>query len=155
MDDWNNEHSMVFRCGAAWKESITRRRRSRRSANLSRFRDATIRDAWRGPRIIAGGRRKRAVAGRGTAEASEAKILAKHCRALSSKCARGQTGDFLAFRTYNWDFGSPRAKRPKNWGAVCVRAVNRSFTQVRHHMSWLGKSYLKITQDLLKLLLVS
>ena len=113
MDDWNNEHSMVFRCGAARKESMTRRRGSRGVIRLKRFRDAPIRDAWRGPRIIAGGRRKRAVAGRGTAEASEAKILAKHCRALSSKCARGQSGDFLAFRTYNWDFGSPRAKRPQ------------------------------------------
>ena len=74
MDDWNNEHSMVFRCEATWKERDAITRRFRRHANLSRFRDAASRDARRGPRIVVGRRRKRATAARGSAAASEPKI---------------------------------------------------------------------------------
>ena len=52
---------------------------------LSRFRNAAIRDAWRGPRIIVRARRKCALAARGTAEASEAMVSRG-----SGQCAKGQ-----------------------------------------------------------------
>ena len=116
MHDWNNEHSMVFRCEATWKERDAITRRFRRQANLSRFRDAASRDARRGPRIVVGRRRKRAAAARGSAAASEPKIPEASAR---------------------------KAKRAKREGAVCVCGVNRLFTQVRHTSSWPGKSYLK------------
>ena len=116
MDRPNNQHSMVFRCEATWKERDAITRRFRRQANLSRFRDAASRDARRGPRIVVGRRRKRAAAARGSAAASEPKIPEASAR---------------------------KAKRAKSEGAVCVCGVNRLFTQVRHTSSWPGKSYLK------------
>ena len=101
MDDWNNEHSMVFRCEAARKANETRPRRSRRHANLSRFRDAAIRDAWRGAGIIAGERRKRAVAVRGTAAASEAKSPRSIADRSKAKVRAAQNGDFVSFSKNN------------------------------------------------------
>ena len=104
---------MVFRCEATWKERDAITRRFRRHANLSRFRDAASRDARRGPRIVMRARRKRAAAARGSAAASEPKIPEASARKAK------------------------RAKREPR-GAISVAAVNRLFTQVRQHMSWLG-----------------
>ena len=118
MDRPNNQHSMVFRCEATWKERDAITRRFRRQANLSRFRDAASRDARRGPRIVMRARRKRAAAARGSAAASEPKIPEASARKAK------------------------RAKREPR-GAISVAAVNRLFTQVRHTSSWPGKSYLK------------
>ena len=38
MDDWNNEHSTLFRCEVAWKENGTRHETRRACSYLSRFR---------------------------------------------------------------------------------------------------------------------
>ena len=118
MDRPNNQHSMVFRCEATWKERDAITRRFRRQANLSRFRDAASRDARRGPRIVMRARRKRAAAARGSAAASEPKIP----EASARKAKRAKS---------DWHY------------PVRVCGVNRLFTQVRQHMSWPGKSYLK------------
>ena len=110
MDRPNNQRSMVFRCEAARKASETRPRRSRRSAILSRFRDAAIRDAWRGPRIIAGARRKRAVqrgaqrrpARRKIPEASARKAERYDCRVRVCAASCAVSSDFWLFPRFSY-----------------------------------------------------
>ena len=74
MHDWNNEHSMVFRCEAARKANETRPRRSR---VMQFFQDLATRRSEThggGSRIIVGSRRACERAAGGTAAASEPKI---------------------------------------------------------------------------------